>query len=331
MESCLCRSVDRKVKREWTGQLGLLEHQVEEQRRLAREFEQRSIMDSTRLQTMEQLLEKKDMEHASMQRQLRSRPTPELSSYIEGYKIAMAGGDGTKVVPQIETNGTSAATAATMSRFLEDSKRSTVPQSFLADIDTIPTIGAEAAESEISRVTTAASNVAPMSTNSSIGGESQRQSAADLLFAALDADGDGVITKEEMRRGLSRGAKRSGNWHKRSRNDGSVVVNRDAGADLTTSRTSVQEHEPEAASGVGLLLAKSDMVRAPVIVSCSLLDDRLEQLAATTPHSRTIFFAGMRVNMYCATPWTCRLAVGLSARLGRVTTKRNSTARPRAR
>ena len=59
---------------------------------------EQSVMDTTRLSTMEQLLEKKEMEHSSMQRQLRSRPAPELSSYIEGYKIGMVGGDGAETV-----------------------------------------------------------------------------------------------------------------------------------------------------------------------------------------------------------------------------------------
>lgn len=239
MHACAVLS-DRKVRQEWTGQLGLLERQVEEQRRLAREFEQRSVMDSSRLQTMEQLLQKKEMEQASMQRQLGSRPTPELSSYIEGYKIGMTGG---------------AASTASMSRFLDDSKHSALPQSFLGDIDTIPSIGAEAAESDISSTTGGLSRASSIDHAR----ETHGQSVAELLFAALDADGDGVITIEEMRKGLGRsGGKRSS--HKRSRKSGDSRVGSRA---ESTSPVGIPESEPDAASGVGLLLAKSELVRAP--------------------------------------------------------------------
>ena len=212
-------STDRKVRQEWTGQLGLLERQVEEQRRLAREFEQRSVMDSSRLQTMEQLLQKKEMEYASMQRQLGSRPTPELSSYIEGYKIGMS--------------GAARGASSSMSRFLDDSKHTALPQSFLGDIDTIPSIGAEAAESDFSSTTGGLSRASSID----YGAERHGQSAADLLFAALDADGDGVITIEEMRKGLARGGKRSS--HKRLRkSSGSGVGSR---ADSSTSPVDIPE------------------------------------------------------------------------------------------
>ena len=98
----------------------MLERQVEEQRALARGHEQRSVAEAGRLQTMEKLLEKKDLERTSMmvralppapralagagsdvcgcvQRQLNSRPTPELASYIEGFKVAQAGVDSTAI------------------------------------------------------------------------------------------------------------------------------------------------------------------------------------------------------------------------------------------
>ena len=44
----------------------MLERQVEEQRALARGHEQRSVAEAGRLQTMEKLLEKKDLERTSM-------------------------------------------------------------------------------------------------------------------------------------------------------------------------------------------------------------------------------------------------------------------------
>jgi len=36
--------------------------------------------------------------------------------------------------------------------------------------------------------------------------------AADILFTALDADGDGVITQQEMRQGLASGGQSSAPW-----------------------------------------------------------------------------------------------------------------------
>ena len=44
---------------------------------------------------------------------------------------------------------------------------------------------------------------------SSAGGQ-QRENPADVLFAALDTDGDGVITRTEMREGFAGGNSGSG-------------------------------------------------------------------------------------------------------------------------
>ena len=52
----------------------MLERQVEEQRALARGHEQRSVAEAGRLQTMEKLLEKKDLERTSMM--VRACPLP---------------------------------------------------------------------------------------------------------------------------------------------------------------------------------------------------------------------------------------------------------------
>lgn len=261
------------MRQEWTGQLGLLEQQVEEQRRLAREFEQRSVMDSTRLQTMEQLLQKKEMEHASMQRQLRSRPTPELSSYIEGYKIGMVGT--TDTVRRI-SDGVPRVSSS-MSRFLDDSKHTALPHSFLGDIDTVPRIGAEVSESEISQATTATSPE-----------EIRGETAADLLFAALDTDGDGVITKEEMRMGLSRGAKRSS--HKRSRKTSGVGVHGASRDESMASHAGAKASDPNDASGVGLLLAKTGVVRAhPVQLSSSTKQRFLDSACIKAQHGQRTF------------------------------------------
>ena len=201
------------------------------------------------------------MEHS------RSRPAPELSSYIEGYKIGMVRGDDADTVSSqaicrclsyqevfsdrslwLQMRQIAGApmsghhSNASMSQFLDDSKHTALPQSFLADTETIPSIAAELAESEIST-----------SGVSSNGGERQR-SAADLLFVALDADGDGVITKEEMRKGLSRGTHRSPSSNKRSRAG--------AGAGAATNgsqsaRERLSKCDEAEASGVGLL-AKSE-------------------------------------------------------------------------
>ena len=60
------RCLRSSLKKDWTGQLSVLERQVEEQRALARGHEQRSVAEAGRLQTMEKLLEKKDLERTSM-------------------------------------------------------------------------------------------------------------------------------------------------------------------------------------------------------------------------------------------------------------------------
>jgi hypothetical protein len=214
-----------------------------------------SVMDSTRLTTMEQLLQRKEMEQSSMQRMLRSRPAPELSSYIEGYKIGMVGGDATDTVRQSMIGGpplgagSARVEDASMSRFLDDSHlaSASVPTSFLAGMETIPSITGEPAESEAS--------LSGMSSN----GGGQRQSATDLLFAVLDEDGDGVITIDEMRKGL-RGPRRS---PKRSRGGGGGGGSNHGsahGSAAASSREWSSGRDGEA-SGVGLLLAKSDTVR----------------------------------------------------------------------
>ena len=68
------RCLRSSLKKDWTGQLSVLERQVEEQRALARGHEQRSVAEAGRLQTMEKLLEKKDLERTSMM--VRACPLP---------------------------------------------------------------------------------------------------------------------------------------------------------------------------------------------------------------------------------------------------------------
>jgi hypothetical protein len=234
----------------------------------------------------------------------------------------MVGGDTTDTMRQIGGGGVaisgSAAGGGSMSRFLDDSKHTALPQSFLADMETIPSIAAEPAESD-------ASGTSASMSGSNVGGDARGgggkgQSAADLLFAALDADGDGVITKEEMRKGLARGTKRSP--HKRSRGGasgggGSGSSQRD--------RLSAKDSKEAEASGVGLLLAKSELVRShpspaadtpthPSAACCSL------------PPAQQLATHGL-IAMQCV----CRRAVTPFVRLVRATRSWTSTAHPLAR
>ena len=89
------------------------------------------------------------------------------------------------------------------------------------------------------------------------------QTPADLLFAALDADGDGVITKDEMRKGLTRGS------HSR----------RNSGAPKRTKSSGGKERAAAGASGgasgVGLLLSQSATTR-PVALRMAATSDESE-------------------------------------------------------
>jgi len=87
------------------------------------------------------------------------------------------------------------------------------------------------------------------------------QTPADLLFAALDADGDGVITKDEMRKGLTRGSRRHSGAPKRTKSSG--------GKERAAAGAS------GGASGVGLLLSKSATTR-PVALRMAATSDESE-------------------------------------------------------
>ena len=128
------------------------------------------------VESMESLLERKNLEKAVLERRLKSKPPPELASYIEGYKIGMIG--------ELPPRGASQASdGPAFSRFLDDSAA-------LAWAGGSP--GSNSRRQE-KRTRTHAPDP-----SSSIG-----VSPAELLFQVLDKDGDGVITKEEMREGLA--------------------------------------------------------------------------------------------------------------------------------
>ena len=90
------------------------------------------------------------------------------------------------------------------------------------------------------------------------------QTPADLLFAALDADGDGVITKDEMRKGLTRGSRRHSGAPKRTKSSGGKE-RAAAGAPSGSG----------GASGVGLLLSQSATTR-PVALRMAATSDESE-------------------------------------------------------
>ena len=67
----------------------MLERQVEEQRALARGHEQRSVAEAGRLQTMEKLLEKKDLERTSMM--VRALPPAGPRAHWQGGALMSVG------------------------------------------------------------------------------------------------------------------------------------------------------------------------------------------------------------------------------------------------
>ena len=92
------------------------------------------------------------------------------------------------------------------------------------------------------------------------------QTPADLLFAALDADGDGVITKDEMRKGLTRGS------HSR-RNSGAPKRTKSSGGKERAAAGAPSGSG--GASGVGLLLSQSATTR-PVALRMAATSDESE-------------------------------------------------------
>lgn len=133
---------------------------------------------------MESLLERKNLEKAVLERRLSSKPSPELASYIEGFKIGQVSEEISRAGLGGGMSGSSQSQLPVFSQFLHDSAAVASGHHQLS-VPSSPDQAAAAAGARARRLRQQEQQPAP-----STGGRSgEAASVTDLLFAALDKDG----------------------------------------------------------------------------------------------------------------------------------------------